>query len=92
MHKERLLRKGASVSSLDDKASLLPEDPKSLRVVIPLGNDNANYYALVEQGSNSLCQGIHLEIDEDKAKLSTAAKSSLAIDIVALGYVFDRNV
>src|SRR5436190_23223016 len=41
----------------------LPPDPHALRVVAPIGKENANYYALINQ-ENGLCMGIHVEIDE----------------------------
>ena len=40
-------------------------DPNARRVIAPLGKDDANYYALVEQDPDTkLCRGVHIDIEE----------------------------
>lgn len=60
----RTPRKGSSIE--DTKGGgffLLVQDKNALRVVAPIGKDNANYYALINQ-DDGLCTGIHIDIEE----------------------------
>lgn len=56
--------KGSSIASLDS-VTKLPHDPRTRRVVVPLGKNDVNYYALISQDSETgLCTGLHIAVDE----------------------------